>query len=108
MTQPTWIEVAAAADLPPGTCRGVEVGSKFIALYNLAGRLYASDNICTHQLAFLSEGQVDGEYIECPLHQGRFHIPTGAAQGEPVTEPIAVYPIKQENEKLFVLVPEDA
>ena len=108
MSELVWIEVAAAEDVPPGRCVGIEVGSRYLAVYNLAGSLYATDNICTHQLAFLSEGQVDGEYIECPMHQGRFHIPTGAAQGEPVTEPIAVYPIKSENGRLFVLVPEEA
>ena len=103
-TDPTWVHVAAVTDIPEGGCLGVEVGSQYVALYNIGGRYFATDNICSHQMALLSEGSVDGEYVECPLHQGRFHIPTGAPQGVPVTEPIKVFPTKVEGEKLLILI----
>ncbi len=98
----TWIDVAATADVPAGGCLGIEIGARHIALYRLGARFFATTNVCSHQFALLSEGSVDGEFIECPMHQGRFHIPTGAPQGLPVTSPIAVYPVKVERERVYV------
>ena len=71
-------------------------------------RFYALNNVCTHQFAFMSEGYVDGEYIECPMHQGRFHIPTGAAQCAPVTQPLKTYPVRTDGGDILVdLTPSD-
>lgn len=104
----TWQKISPADALKPGSCLGVEIGAEYVAVYNIAGRYYATDNICTHQLAFLSEGAMEGEYIECPMHQGRFHVPTGAAQGEPVTESLRIYPVKVEDGNLYVQIDDDA
>jgi len=97
-----WVDVAAPVDVPARGCLGVDCDGRHVALYRLGGAYYATSNVCSHQFALLSEGSVDGEYIECPMHQGRFHIPTGAAQGVPVTAPIAVYPVKVERERVYV------
>jgi nitrite reductase/ring-hydroxylating ferredoxin subunit len=72
----------------------VAIDGHQVAVFNVAGTFHATSNICTHQFALLSEGYLDGCIIECPLHQGRFDVRTGAAEGDPVTEPIKVYPIK--------------
>lgn len=98
----TWTRIACTADIPAGECRAAEVDGEHIVVINIDGGFYALNNICTHQFAFMSEGCVDGEYIECPMHQGRFHIPTGAAQGTPVTRPLKTYPVKIEGDGVFV------
>jgi len=100
----TWEFACEASAVQPGRCVGMEIAGQYIALFNVEGRFYATSDLCTHQIALLSAGRVDGEYIECPLHQGRFHIPTGAPQGEPVTEPIKVYPIRNEGGRLLLEV----
>lgn len=99
-----WVDVGAADDVAVGGCRGVEVGTRFVAVYRLAHGYYATDNVCSHQFAFLSEGCIDGDYVECPMHQGRFHIPTGTPQGAPVTEPVDVFPVKVVSGRVQVLV----
>jgi nitrite reductase/ring-hydroxylating ferredoxin subunit len=43
--------------------------------------------------------------VECPLHQGRFHIPTGKAMGAPVTVDIATFPVKIEGADILVALP---
>ena len=64
--------------------------------------LHAVHDICTHQYAHLSDGYVEDGCIECPLHQGRFNLTTGAAECAPVTEPIKVYPLKVEGGRVMV------
>ncbi len=53
-----------------------------------------SDLNCTHQVARLTEGYVIDDIIECSMHNGRFHIPTGRVDGPPACEPLRVYPVK--------------
>jgi nitrite reductase/ring-hydroxylating ferredoxin subunit len=91
---PEWVTVAQLSDLAPGDIRGVEIGDISIALYNVDGDICATDNICTHAFALLSDGWLDGDCIECPLHAGRFDVRTGRALGPPVDEDIKVYPVQ--------------
>jgi nitrite reductase/ring-hydroxylating ferredoxin subunit len=89
-----WVTVAQRKALSEGEVLGVEVSGKPIALYNLDGTLYATDNLCTHAFAFLSDGWVDGDVIECPLHAGRFEIKTGKGLGPPIPCDIKTYKVR--------------
>jgi len=62
-----------------------------IALYLVDGEVYATHNVCTHQFALLSDGFLEDGCIECPLHQGKFDVKTGAALCAPATAPIKTY-----------------
>jgi nitrite reductase/ring-hydroxylating ferredoxin subunit len=86
-----WVTVAQLPSLPEGEVLGVEIGDKSIALYNVDGAIYATDNVCTHAFALLTDGWLDGDCIECPLHAGRFNVKTGKALGPPVDEDIKVF-----------------
>ena len=89
-----WITVASRAKLGDGDVLGVSVGEEQIALYNLGGEFYATSNICTHAFALLSDGWLDGEVIECPLHAGRFEVKTGKGLGPPIPCDIKTYPVR--------------
>jgi nitrite reductase/ring-hydroxylating ferredoxin subunit len=89
-----WVTVAQLADIGEGEVLGVEIGDRSIALYNIDSEIFATDNICTHAFAMLSEGWLDGDCIECPLHAGRFEVRTGKALGPPVDEDIKTYPVR--------------
>jgi naphthalene 1,2-dioxygenase system ferredoxin subunit len=97
-----WTDATALDDVPEDDVIGVVVGDRDIALYNAGGEIYATDNICTHGHARLCEGFLEGHEIECPLHQGRFDIRTGAPSCAPVTEAIRRYPIRIESGRVFV------
>lgn len=100
-----WHEVSEAATLGEDEVLGVRIGERQIALCRSAGAFYALDNVCTHQYALLSEGYVEDGCIECPLHQGRFALATGAPVAPPVTEAVRVYPVRSEAGKVYVEVP---
>jgi naphthalene 1,2-dioxygenase system ferredoxin subunit len=89
-----WVTVASRTRLGDGDILGVSVGEEQIALYNLAGEIYATSNVCTHAFALLSDGWLDGEVIECPLHAGRFEVKTGKGLGPPIPCDIKTYPVR--------------
>ena len=78
------------------------MGDKELALYEVDGEVYASDNRCTHGDALLSDGFLEGTQIECPFHQGRFDVCTGKALCAPLTQDIRVYPVRIENKRILV------
>lgn len=101
-----YLPVAKVADLAPGSVIRVQAAGRAIALYNLGGDFYATDEICTHAYASLADGFIDGEAIECPLHGATFSIKTGAALTSPAVEPLATYPVLIEGEDILVGVPQ--
>ena len=97
-----WIDATAVEEVPEDDVIGVMIGDRDIALYNAGGEIFATDNICTHGHARLCEGFLEGHEIECPLHQGKFDIRTGAPTCAPVNEAIRSYPIKIESGRVFL------
>ena len=85
------LKLCPAADVPVDAALKVEADGLVLAVFNLGGRFYVIDDQCTHGPGSLSEGEVDGDEIECSFHQGRFHVPTGAVTGPPCMVPVASY-----------------
>lgn len=97
-----WIDAAALADVPQGDVIGVLVAGKDIALYEVEGQIFATDNICTHGHARMSDGFLEGHEIECPLHQGKFDVCSGKALCAPLTEDIKTYVVRIENRRVML------
>ena len=97
-----WVTVAQRSALKPGDVLGVQVKDKEVALYDLDGTIYATENTCTHAYAYLSDGWVDGDIIECPLHGGRFEIKTGKGLGPPIDCDIKTFPVRVEGENIQI------
>ena len=104
MSEPKWVAVAPRAALADGAMLGVEVGNHTIAVYIVDGELYATDNTCSHAFAVLTDGLLDGDIVECPLHGGCFNVKTGEGQGDPVTEDIKTYPVRVVDDNIEVQV----
>ena len=102
MSEDGWHRVASESDVDTDEPLRVRIGEAQIALCNVDGEIYAIDNICTHEYAELSDGFIDGDCIECPLHQAQFHIPSGRAMGPPADEDLATYPVKVESGEVYV------
>ncbi|MEI6484345.1 MAG: non-heme iron oxygenase ferredoxin subunit [Betaproteobacteria bacterium] len=97
-----WIYVLALESVPEGDVTSVNVGGQEIALYEVEGEVFATDNFCTHGAARMSDGFLEGREIECPLHQGRFDVCTGKAMCAPLSQDIRVYPVRIENKRVLV------
>lgn len=79
----------------------VEVGNDPVVLINLDGSFYALSDVCTHQDASLSDGEVIGDEIECPLHGGAFEIKTGMPANFPVVVPVETFDVKVEGDIVY-------
>jgi naphthalene 1,2-dioxygenase system ferredoxin subunit len=97
-----WIDVLAVEAVPEADVTAVNVGGQEIALYEVEGEIFATDNLCTHGAARMSDGFLEGREIECPLHQGKFDVCTGKALCAPLIENIRIYPVRIENQRVFV------
>ena len=85
-----------------GVLRIVIAGYPPLALYNLAGCFYATEDRCSHGEAALSRGFIEGQTIVCPLHFGSFDIRTGEAVDPPCAREIATYAVIVAGEDLLI------
>lgn len=90
------IFLCAAEDVADDTPKKIEVDdfNEVLALYRVDGQYYLTDDLCTHGLASLSAGELDGVNIICPLHGGAFDIRTGEATEYPCKRPLRTYPVE--------------
>ena len=99
-----WHKVAAEADVTEDEPATAKVADAQIGIFRVDGRLYAIEDICPHAFAFLSEGFVEGDQVECPLHEALFHIPTGKCLREPADRDLQTYEVKVEDGDVYVRV----
>jgi NAD(P)H-dependent nitrite reductase small subunit len=101
-----WHRVASSADLRDGEGLAVDVAGTAIALYRVGGKIYAIDDVCTHEYGVLSQGFVDDGTIECPLHAAQFDIATGQCLAGPATQNLRTYEVRLEGDDIYVRAPE--
>jgi nitrite reductase/ring-hydroxylating ferredoxin subunit len=98
-----FVKVASTSDLKPGAAMTVEVDGKTIALFNVAGKIHATDNTCLHQGGPLGEGILDGEIVTCPWHQWEYNVRTGEKVGSNSIK-VNTYPVEVEGTDIKVAV----
>jgi nitrite reductase/ring-hydroxylating ferredoxin subunit len=96
------IDVCSAGDVPEGATLKVETEGLTLAVFNVEGTFYVSDDHCTHGPGSLSEGELDGYEIECDFHQGRFDVRTGAVAGPPAMIPVRTYDATVEGDRVVI------
>ncbi len=100
----TWTEVGSLDDFAASDVIEVVVAGRQVAIYLVGAEVFATDNICTHGMARLCDGFLEGHEIECPHHQGRFDVRTGAATGAPAKVALATYPVRLEGDRIQLRV----
>lgn len=101
-----WVGICVVDEIEEEDVLGFEHNGKTYAVYHTPSGYFASDGICTHETANLADGIVIGDVIECPMHQGRFDIPTGKAKSSPVCVDLNTYEVKVDEGKIFVDLPD--
>jgi 3-phenylpropionate/trans-cinnamate dioxygenase ferredoxin component len=102
--EPLRYPAAHSEELPEGGALRVGPSGRPIALFRSQGAVYAVDDACTHGAASLAEGWLEGTEIECPAHQGRFCLKTGAPLCFPVTKPIRTYATLETEGVIYVVI----
>ncbi|HEY7888143.1 MAG TPA: non-heme iron oxygenase ferredoxin subunit [Steroidobacteraceae bacterium] len=99
-----YVRVARIADVPRGRMLEVSVGPRSIVLCHTREGWFATDNVCTHAYAKLSEGRLRRTKLICPLHGGSFDCRSGAAIGSPASAPLGTYPVRLSGEHVEIAV----
>jgi naphthalene 1,2-dioxygenase system ferredoxin subunit len=86
------------------TAASLKVEGVQVALFNVEGQVYAIDDRCTHGNAYLSEGDLDGFEIECPMHAGVFDVRTGAVLCQPATRAARCHQVRIEDGAVFIRI----
>ena len=99
------VKLFLASELEVNEIRQVELDAREpIAIYNLDGKYFATDDTCTHGNASMAEGDIDGSEVYCPFHMGAFDIRTGEATVAPCSVPLKTYEVVIEDGYLFILM----
>jgi biphenyl 2,3-dioxygenase ferredoxin subunit len=86
------IELCSTADVAPGMALKVEIEELILAVFNVEGEFFVTDDACTHGPGSLSEGYIEDDVVECNFHNGQFNIRTGEVVSPPCMVPIKTYP----------------
>lgn len=100
-----WVRACAATDVKQGEPKGVKLAGIPIALYRLDDGVYATHDVCTHAYALLSDGYIEGDSIECPLHGALFDIRSGKCKAVASAD-LATYAVRVEDGGLMVAIPD--
>ncbi len=81
------------SQVPAGNVKLVFLNGRRVAVYNVTGAFYATQEECTHAGGPLSEGDLDGKVITCPWHDSCFDVTDGAVVCEPATQPLETFSV---------------
>jgi len=98
------IELCSTGEVAPGTALKVETEGLTLAVFNVAGEFFVTDDLCTHGPGSLSEGYLEDDVIECNFHNGQFNVRTGEVVSPPCMVPIKTYPVMVVDEKVTIEV----
>jgi len=98
----SFVPVAKVSEVPdPGKIL-VEIDEHLVVLVHCEGRVYAIDDVCTHDGGPLGEGTLEGCTSACPRHGAKFDVRTGAALTMPATKPTGTHEVKIEGDQVLV------
>jgi 3-phenylpropionate/trans-cinnamate dioxygenase ferredoxin subunit len=98
--------VASVKNIPPETTCKIVVDGNAILLCNVAGSIYAIEDVCTHDGGELDQGELEGERIMCPRHGAYFDVTTGQALTLPAILPVRTFPVRVEGDDVFLEAPQ--
>lgn len=85
-----------------GSALRVEAGGLVVAVFNVGGEFYVTDDHCTHGPGSLSEGYIEDDVVECNFHNGQFNIRTGAVVSPPCMIPVRTYRAVVEDGTVYI------
>jgi 3-phenylpropionate/trans-cinnamate dioxygenase ferredoxin subunit len=97
-----FIKVASVSDIQDGDMISAEIEDGKVIIARLEGEFYAFDEECTHAGCGLSDGDLDGNVIQCPCHGAEFDIRTGEVVSPPAVEPLQIYQVRIEGDDILI------
>jgi 3-phenylpropionate/trans-cinnamate dioxygenase ferredoxin component len=97
-------DVGSVAELPDGELLGAVLpDGTAVCVYNDHGTIGAVSDVCTHAEFAMSDGVLQGDgTLECVWHGARFDCRTGAVRRQPAVDPLPVYQVSVEGDRILV------
>lgn len=89
-----WVDVGGADEITEGGYKVIDLEDAAVAIFRLDGKLFAIENVCTHDGGTLTGGEIQGHEVVCPRHGARFDITTGAVTAPPAYEDLYSFPLR--------------
>ena len=105
ISQVEFLEIAPAGECPEGERMFIEAEGRSIVIFNLAGKLYAIGDVCSHDSGPVGDGEIEEHEIICPRHGARFDIRTGKATSLPAVVDIPSYPVRVVGDMIEIGLP---
>jgi len=102
-----FLEIAPESELPNGERMFVDIGDTPIVIFNIAGKLYAIGDVCTHDDGPLGDGDLEDFNVACPRHGAEFDVRTGKVTSMPAVVDIPAYPVRVVNGTIEIGVPKE-
>ena len=99
-----WIKDCRLDQVKKGELIGFVQDGRKLMIANIDGTIHATDLKCTHADADLSTGFLSEEGVRCPLHLSVFNLVNGKPNNLPAETALKVYPVKVDNDEIFVEV----
>jgi len=103
----TFYVVADVSEVPNGQRIFIAIGEENIVVFNIAGKLFAIGDVCTHDGGPLGEGELDGYQVVCPRHGARFDVRNGKALTLPAVVDTPYYPVRINGSEIEVGIREE-
>jgi nitrite reductase/ring-hydroxylating ferredoxin subunit len=87
------IDLCGTSEVAPGAALKVEIEDLMLAVFNVGGEFFVTDDCCTHGPGSLSEGYIEDDVVECNFHNGQFNIRTGEVVSPPCMIPVKTYAV---------------
>jgi nitrite reductase/ring-hydroxylating ferredoxin subunit len=101
-----YASLCKAAEVEEGHAIKVEKNGLTLAVFNIDGEYFVTNDACTHGPGSLSEGYIDGDSVECDFHNGAFNIRTGEVVAPPCMIPLKTYKTHLEGDEVTIEIGE--
>ena len=98
------VAIAKLNDIPDGDYRVFALDGFEVGLFRNGSKVLAYENVCPHAYALLTQGFIDGDTVECPLHEAVFHIQKGKCMKEPGGRDLKTYAVRLAGEEIQIKV----
>jgi len=93
--------------LVPGRPLKVNLDGNDVCVARVGDEVFAVGDLCSHADVSLSEGEVEGHFVECWLHGSKFDLRTGEPESFPATTAIPVYKTSRDGDTVTISLPEN-
>jgi len=96
-----FLRAAKKDEVPAGTIREFQLDGKTVAVANVAGKLFAINNVCLHRGGPLGQGDLAGQVVTCPWHGWQYDVTTGKLMTNPAIG-VETYKVELRGDDIFV------